>query len=358
MSKFEDFDLAVKSLTNGENTVLMDDSGMPSVMVALPRMDSRDLGDGLASRTHPAWICDGKELDVVYISKFQNVIYNHRAYSLPLQAPEIMVHFDEAAAACKNKGTGWGLTPAALWSAVALWCKKNGTMPHGNNDFGHDFFHPEEQGTGKTFSSLHPQMAYHVATGSGPVTWSHNGRSDGIFDLNGNVFEWQSGLRLCRGEIQVIENADCIRENVSLAADSDGWRAINPVGELIAPGSAESIKLDFIGGTWAWISGRDFQCRMDTAKYCEFRNIVHNLSAMPQIMKELTLFPADWDRDSYLGEYFYASNGSPESILTRGGSFSSKFIAGVFCSGLNTMRDQRSRHIGFRSAYYEKIIES
>ena len=94
MLKFDDFDLAVRSLTNGENTVIVDDTGMPSVMVALPQMDSSALGDHMDSHVHPAWLCGSQELKVVYISKFQNIIYNHRAYSLPLQLPATFVSFD------------------------------------------------------------------------------------------------------------------------------------------------------------------------------------------------------------------------------------------------------------------------
>lgn len=355
MLKFDDFDLAVRSLTNGENTVIVDDTGMPSVMVALPQMDSSALGDHMDSHVHPAWLCGSQELKVVYISKFQNIIYNHRAYSLPLQLPATFVSFDEAISVCAQKGAGWGITPAALWSAIALWCKKNQTLPHGNNNFGHDFFSPQETGRGKTFSSLNPKTIYHTATGSGPVTWNHNGASDGICDLNGNVFEWQGGLRLCGGELQIIKNADCMRPEVSSAAGSDDWMAIDQYGNLVAPGSEESLKLDFIKGAWTWIVGSAFQSRVDTAKYCEFKALSHTLNAVPQILKELTLFPADTDTTSYLGEYFYGSNGSKESMLIRGGSFGSQFIAGVFCSGLNTMRDQKSNHIGFRCAYYGSI---
>ena len=65
-------------------------------MVALPQMDSSALGDHMDSHVHPAWLCGSQELKVVYISKFQNIIYNHRAYSLPLQLPATFVSFDEA----------------------------------------------------------------------------------------------------------------------------------------------------------------------------------------------------------------------------------------------------------------------
>lgn len=55
----------------------------------------------------------------------------------------------------------------AEWAALALWAKKNGTMPRGNNQFGSDVSAPYEHGreaskdgnrTGRilTGSGMHP----------------------------------------------------------------------------------------------------------------------------------------------------------------------------------------------------------
>ena len=43
-----------------------------------------------------------------------------------------------------------------------------------------------------------------VATGSGPLSWSDTGTIDGIFDLNGNVSEWVTGIRLVYGELLLL----------------------------------------------------------------------------------------------------------------------------------------------------------
>ena len=72
MLNFDDFDFAVKALTGGKNAVILDDIGMPSVMVALPKLDSHDLCGDLEPGTHPAWLRGSRELDTVYLSKFQN----------------------------------------------------------------------------------------------------------------------------------------------------------------------------------------------------------------------------------------------------------------------------------------------
>ena len=124
MPNFDDFDIAVKTLTAGSNMVVLDDLGLPSVMVALPRLNSQTLGDDMTVRTHPAWICGEKEQDTVYISKFQNIIRNHRAYSLPMQAPAVSVSFDEALRCgvcrterCREATTALDATMAAQRSA-------------------------------------------------------------------------------------------------------------------------------------------------------------------------------------------------------------------------------------------------
>ena len=38
--------------------------------------------------------------------------------------------------------------------------------------------------------------------------WSHDGTPFGIWDLNGNVWEWVGELRIVDGEIQVIPDND------------------------------------------------------------------------------------------------------------------------------------------------------
>lgn len=181
MANFDDMKLAVEALSGGKNTVLLDDRGMPSIMVAFPKFKISDVIAGGSENIHPAFSVGGAEKDVVYVSKFQNIVMNDRAYSLPFKDPKTGVNFDQSVNYCRNKGTGWGLMPYSLWSAIALWCRKNGTMPRGNNNYGSDHGYPHEKGTPTYYDS---NKIARVATGSGPDTWSHNWMPDGIFDLN------------------------------------------------------------------------------------------------------------------------------------------------------------------------------
>ncbi|MDR1599451.1 MAG: formylglycine-generating enzyme family protein, partial [Oscillospiraceae bacterium] len=238
---YDQFNLAAQAVGCA---VMYDDKGKPSVMVPIPKFNLSDVYDGWPSTPHPAFIVNGVTKDVIYISRYQNIVDNGRAYSLPMRDPRASITFDDAKAACEAKGTGWHLMSNAEWAAIALWCRKNNRMPQGNNSYGSDVNTPGVNGltttkdgsTGKTLP---------VATGSGPVTWSHNGQMSGIWDLNGNVHEWVSGYRCVAGEIQLIQDNNSALA-VNETASSTLWYAVPQNGNLVAPGTTGTLKWDYV----------------------------------------------------------------------------------------------------------------
>jgi len=62
--------------------------------------------------------------------------------------------------------------------------------------------------------------------GSGFVTWSHDGTLEGVWDLNGNVWEWCAGLRLVHGELQVIPYNNAADPTCDLSPTFAAWKAI------------------------------------------------------------------------------------------------------------------------------------
>lgn len=361
MSNFDDMKLAVEALSGGKNTVVFDDIGMPSIMVVLPKMVSNALITGATATTHPAFIVDGVEKEKVGVSKYHNIIVNNRAYSLPMQDPKASLNWQAAVDACKQKGEGWGLMPFSLWGAIALWCKKNGTMPHGNNQWGKDVTYTHERGVATSFEGSaresHPNEPARTATGSGPATWYHDHTMFGIADLNGNVWDWCAGMRLVNGEIQIIPYANCMKATCDMGESSTEWKAIMPDGSLVTPGTAGTLKYDYVSGKVTVCTTITTQVGSESAgtgSGSTFETMVEASGVTaPQILKELGLFPAD--DSGYEGDYFYLNNVANERFPIRGGRWSHGAIAGVFCTYLGDPRSSVDTSLGFRSAFYGEL---
>lgn len=347
MPNFDDFKLAIEAMSGGKNTILFDDRGMPSVMVPFPKMKMSDLIDGGSENIHPAFMVDSVEKDVMYVSKFQNIVLNDRAYSLPMRDPKVSLNFDQANTYCRNKGEGWGLMPYSLWCAIALWCRKNETMPRGNNNYGADHGYPHEKGVPCSYES--DGRTARCLTGSGPATWYHNWMPDGIADLNGNVWEWCAGMRLDDGEIQIIPYANCMMADASMSAESTLWKAIKSDGTLVEPGTDGTLKWDWVSSKIQLTSG---SLTVTTGEhYCQYKDMTLNsgLSAAPEIAKALLLYPDEPGGD-YGGDYHYF-NSEGERLPLGGGGWNHGSSAGVFNVNLYHPRSYSSSGIGFRSAF-------
>lgn len=347
MPNFDDLKLSIEALSGGKNTVLFDDLGMPSVMVPFPKLKMSDLIAGGSENIHPAFSVDGVEKSVIYVSKYQNIVLNERGYSLPMRDPRASLNFDQAVTYCRNKGKGWSLTPYSLWSAIALWCRKNGTMPRGNNNYGADHAYGHEKGVPTYYES---GKIARCATGSGPNTWNHNWMPDGIADLNGNVWEWCAGMRLMNGEIQIIPYANCMAADASMGASSTLWKAIAADGTLVEPGTAGTLKYNYVSGHIQLTSG-DITPE-DTWRGDTYQNMtLDSALTVPEIAKALLIYPDEPGGD-YGGDGHYMNN-SGERLPICGGRWSDTSGAGVFRVYLRSPRSSSGANLGFRSAYCE-----
>jgi len=355
MGNFDLSALALKAVCP-TNDILYDDKGLPSIMVRIPKFKISDVITGGADSVHPAFIVNGVEVEEIYISKYQNVVNNSRAYSLPCEDPKANINLDQAINYCAAKGEGWHLMTRAEWAAIALWCKKNGKLPYGNNNYGKD--------TRENSYKAIPSMArdgegriQRVATGSGPVTWSHDGTLEGIWDLNGNVWEWMGGLRAVYGEVQVLVNNNAADSDNSQSASSAQWMAIDATtGNYITPNgngtTANSVKLDYISSKWTYST--TITSSVDsTSRNCLFVNVTCDatISAAAQaVLKALALMPDDTAFD-YEGDYFYFNNGAAERSFCSGGGWNHGPSAGLFhLNGFNP-RSFAYAYFGFRSAF-------
>ena len=322
--------------------------------------------------THPAFQISNSAKATLCFGKFQGKIHNNRLYSLPNEDPASNKDHDTFLAYCQNKGPGHHEITAAEWAFLALLAKRNGTQPKGNNNYGKDASETDYVAIPKTWSS---GQINHVATGTGPVTWSDDGTLAGIWDLNGNVWEWIIGIRLVEGELQVIPWNDAADADVPKTRTSTAWRAINaaasnyddlfvqPVKIINSSGQAVSnpsyasdatVKLDYVSSHWAWISGT-ISSQSDSSRNAAFASTtidagVSEFAAL--YLRAMALAPELGDTD-YGGDYFYANNGAAERCAYRGGSWNNGAYGGVFALHFSNDRSDAHAYIGGRPAFYE-----
>lgn len=354
MSNFDLSALALAGMCPG-NELLYDDVGMPSVMVKIPKLTYAQLGMGESAATHPAFIVNGREVDAIWISKYQNIVQNGRAYSLPAQAPKITIDFDTAKAACDAKGSGWHIMTRMEWGVLVQWCEQNGIIPLGNNNFG-------KHSTEKSYKAIpaakqEDGQTSLTCTGTGPLTWYHDQSPAGIADLCGNAWEWSGGIRIVHGELQILINNNAADSDYSQDGSSAEWKAIlASTGEPVMPdGSGTTpgtIKMDWVGETLTYSD-----TLTDVAKgthSCNFSKIVASESvseAAKIILQSLGMMPYT-GKDLCASHFCLFNNDNAECFLYSGGRYhlSNTGMASFYVSDA---RNFKSPGVGFRAAFVE-----
>lgn len=365
MANFDLTNLAVKTICPN-NVVKIDETELPSVIVFIPAFKNSDVLTGGNDSVHPAFIVNGVQIPGFYYSKYQNCEYKGVAYSLPAEDPRVNVTFDTARTYCEAKGNGWHLSTNAEWAAIALWCMKNGFLPYGNNNYGKDTRESNykaiptyKDGSGKTCR---------VATGTGPLTWSHDKTLSGIWDMNGNVWEWQGGIRLVWGELQILANNDAADPDNPQNNTSPSWKAINAAdGSLVAPEcnatassgvlSGNTVRLDYVSGVWTYST--QITNAEKSSRGCAFGKVTCTAAisdAAKILLRSLALLPDTGKAEAdYEGDQFYWNNGEAERCVCRGGNWGNGGSAGLFYLGGNSPRSGSYTLLGFRSAYIPEI---
>lgn len=322
------------------NVVIFDDRGIPSIMVRFMRPKDTE-------ETPAMFRIGDKVVDAIYISKYPNKVINGRAYSLPMVDPTININFDEAVQACRTKGSGWHLMTAVEWEYLLNQSRQQDTLPHGNTDYGKDYYHKDEQGDregcgyGRTL------------TGSGPATWYHNHDSAGIADLNGNLWEWTGGLRLVDGEIQIIPYGNCMKLDCDMSAESTLWKAIMPDGRLVEPGTAGTLKIDQVSASAGLRINTTVQYPTsgDGYRNIPFKNLVAaNGVSIPKLLIALGVFPEE--SVAYGNDNIWVRNHG-ERLPVRGSAFDNSSSSGPSALFLAFVRSLSSVGVGFRSAFCE-----
>ena len=353
MSNFDLSALAIAGCCPG-NEILYDDLGMPSIMVKIPKMTYAQLGMGASTAIHPAFIVNGQEVDEIYISKYQNIVNNNRAYSLPGVDPRTGITFDAAIAACVAKGEGWHMMTQVEWGFFVRWCQHNGVMPKGNNNNGkhntetnYKAIPTYKDGNGNTLR---------IATGTGPLTWYHDQTPSGVADLCGNIWEWTGGVRTVKGELQVLSNNNAADSANPQSAASTEWKAIKADdGTLITPNGSGtttgSVKMD-------WISNKlTYSTSITDASpgqhSCTFANIVCDATISDDaklLLANLGMYQYTGATELFSGHLCYFDNAQDERCFRCGGTWNTSSCGLASFSG-NNARSYSYSGVGFRSAY-------
>lgn len=309
-----------------ETVVIYDNAGIPSIMRKFSRVTNAELFGG-TDKPHPAFVIGGEVYDEIYISVYPNCEINGKPYSLPFQKLWTNITNDDAAKACFSKGEGWHLMTAAEWGLIANISLKNGTLPHGNTNCGK--YHADESEKGVVYDN------YRTLAGSGPATWTHNHKPDGVHDLCGNVWEMVRGLRIKDGMLQASKNNDAAMD-IDLSETSGDWLPI-------VDGECNAIYASVSGGDITLTTYEDISQDYDG---CEWGDV--NMDCESEQLKELALYSGENNA------YLYIDSTDGEYFPYRGGYWAYGTYAGVFCTNVGNSRTHSSALIGFRSAYYKK----
>ena len=178
--------------------------------------------------------------------------------------------------------------------------------------------------------------------------------------MNGNIWEWVSGMRLVKGELQVIPYNNAADPECDTSAASTQWRAINAAATnyndlFIAPNgqgtTAGSVKLDFVSNHWQWAV--TITSQSDSSRNALFASTTAlGLSDFTKkYMQAMALLPEDGaTADDYAGDNFWGNNGADERLPLRGGNWWNTSGAGVFALNLNNPRGNSNWNVGFRAA--------
>jgi hypothetical protein len=365
-----DFKSRIEDLSMGLNTVLFDANDKPSVYTVY-KPDEKARLDYLANggthfvhtgnEVHPAFIVNGAVVELL-IGKYPagRVAGTNHAVSLRGLDPANTINYDNSLAACVAKGPGHHMVTQAEWAYLYLLAIREGFQPRGNDNYGKSYQDATEKGIGSYIYSTNGAVIGRTRTGSGPIGWHLDGTPFSPADLRGNVVEWLAGYRTNEGEVNVLQDNNAADGTKDQSAVSTLWKAMLQDGSLVAPGTADTLKWDFVAAAPASGSAA-YQLNIaldnppaDATPYGV--NTFSTLAAkagvtVPTLARILGIMPPL--ANAPLGTQYMRNVG--ERLGFAGGGWFGTSVAGLGYRDAYNERTLSYNSVGFRPAFYRAL---
>lgn len=347
----------VELASGGKQTVLYTAKGQPTYMNIVEKFDLSTVAEGL-SGTHPAFIVNGIEKDVIYIGTYEASLRNGELLSLPDVAPLTNTSRTDYIKYARACGEGHHTITAAEWSAVMMPLVVGGVLTYGNTNYGvNDYLwwnqniksHGRRVDGGTLASDDGSDGTTY--TGSGDIYWREAQKYNGISDFFGNTNTVINDLRCIRGELQVIQNSLAVLSTTNITPTSDQWRCINAVtGEFMVPDgngtTANSVRY-YQSGAVDYSIIAPTQSPFNQMYVAPAQNPVQ--TAALNVLKAYGMFPVD---TTNLNGYAWIRS-TLDAYAVRGGNFMNKAEAGISHIGLGDDYYWQARDMGTRTCYVE-----